>query len=106
MCKNNFAVAIFDDQYIHYCKEYDLLWFFAYPLKTFTQLYRSVVLGASDAYISDELCHNLDIVEEYYDELTIRVIANNIGYRPLTDNKYLNGSNGDWFRPEDLWELD
>jgi len=36
-------------------------------------------MGATDAYITDELCHNLDTIEEYFD-ITIRVIANSAGW--------------------------
>ena len=103
LCHNNFAVSVINDQQALKCKENNLTWFFAYPLHTFQQLYRVESLGASDAYIADELCHSLNTIEEYYPNLKIRVIANNVGSNILQDNQYLSGICGSWFRPEDLW---
>ena len=63
-------------------------------------------MGATDAYIADELCHNLDIIEEYFPNITIRVVANSAGWGTIEGDQYLNGICGGWFRPEDLWLID
>ena len=105
LCKENMAVACIDDKQANKCKEYGLNWFFAYPCRTFLQLYRAQEMGATDAYITDELCHNLDTIDNYFD-ITIRVIANSAGWGVVEDIKYLDGMCGPWFRPEDLWQLD
>ena len=106
LCKDNFAVAAIDDQQANECKKYNIPWFFAYPCRTFLQLNRAKAMGASDVYIEDELCHNLDLIEKQFPELTIRVIANSAGWGTIDNNKYLDGLCGSWFRPEDLWQID
>lgn len=106
LCKENFAVSVYEDKQAYECQKRNIKWFFSYPCRTFLQLQRARSMGASDVYITDELCHELDVIEEYYDELTIRVIANYIGWGVIPEDKWLNGICGPWFRPEDLWQLD
>ena len=104
MCKNNMAVIVIDDEQANKCKELEIPFFFAYPAHTFCQLNRMRGMGACDAYIDDILCHSLNTVEEYFDELQIRVIANSCGQG--TGKDIWDGIEGSWFRPEDLWQID
>ena len=75
------------------------------PCNTFESLNYFRELGASDVYITGELCHCLDDVEEFFDELQIRVCVNDCGMLLMPNNKYLNGICGPWFRPEDVENL-
>ena len=106
LCHDNFAIACMDDEQANQCKKHNLDWFFAYPCRTFLQLRRAMIMGATDAYIADELCHSLDIIEEYFSNITIRVVANSAGWGTIEGDQYLNGVCGSWFRPEDLWLID
>ena len=101
LCKNNMAIIVSDEQQASKCKQFNIPFFFGWPARTFNQLNYMRACGATDAYIDDMVAHSLDIVEEYYNELQIRVIANQCG-----SNKVWDGIEGSWFRPEDLWEID
>jgi len=63
------AVIIHTDIQALKCKKYNLPFIFAYPASTFLQLNRMKNMGACDVYITDVLCHSLDIIENYYDGL-------------------------------------
>ena len=75
------------------------------PCNTFESLSYFKELGASDVYITGELCHSLDDVDEYFDGVNIRVCVNDCGMLLIPNNKYLNGICGPWFRPEDIEDL-
>lgn len=104
ICKYNFAVIVVHDEIAQRCKDLNIPFFFGYPARTFQQLYRMRALGATDAYIDDVLCHSLDNLKLYYNDITIRVYANSCGWGTLEG--IWDGLEGSWFRPEDLWQLD
>lgn len=104
LCKQNMAVIVNDDRQALHCKELKLPFIYAYPARTFQQLNRMKNIGACDAYIDDILCHALDVIEEYFDELQIRVTANSCGWGTMPG--VWDGIEGSWFRPEDLWQIE
>ena len=104
ICKRNFAVIVSNDDMAYKCKELDIPFFFAYPARTFQQLYRMREYGATDAYIDDMLCHAFDSINMFYKDITIRVYANTCGWG-VKENIW-DGLEGSWFRPEDLWQIE
>lgn len=103
LCKHNMAVIVSNDIQAKNCKKFNIPFFFVYPARTFLQLKRMQIYGATDAYIDDALCHSLNIIQQYYYNLNIRVIANSCGWGVSPET--WNGIEGSWFRPEDLWKL-
>ena len=98
------AVIVVDDNQANKCKELNIPFFFGYPARTFAQLHRMKMWGATDAYIEDVLCHSLNSLKQFYPDIKIRVIANSCGWGTL-DNIW-DGIEGSWFRPEDLWQIE
>ena len=105
LCKNDLAVITANGTQVQKCIENNIPWIPMTPCNTFESLNYFRALGASDVYITGELCHCLDDVEEYYDELKIRVCMNDCGMLLIPQSKYLNGICGPWFRPEDVEDL-
>lgn len=103
ICKRNFAVIVSYDDMAQRCKDLDIPFFFGYPARTFQQLNRMHAWGATDAYIDDMLCHSLDSISEFYSDMNIRVYANSCGWG--TADGIWEGTEGSWFRPEDLWQI-
>lgn len=104
MCRDNFAIIISDDHQAQHCRDLEISFFFAYPARTFYQLKRMRELGATDAYITDEMTHSLFDIEDYFSDITIRVVGNSAGWGTIKD--IWPNICGAWFHPEVLYQLD
>lgn len=78
------------------CKLFDIKFFYAIPINTFTELKALIDYGCCDVKIDEPLTHMLDKLEKF--DITIRM-SPNIAYYAHIPRK--NGVIGSWVRPED-----
>lgn len=96
--KVDFHICIKDFSYIPKCKEYNLKFFWGFPITTFAELASMAINKPSFVYIGEPLCFQLEQVARY--NIPIRLCPNIANYFPELTN--LNSLCGPWIRPEDL----
>ena len=96
--KVNFYVCLYDLKYIQKCKEYNVKWYWAYPITTFYELQGIVAAGADYLFLGAPLCFSLDKVQRI--TMTPVRLCPNLAYDAYIPRK--DGIRGQWIRPEDI----
>ena len=95
---HNIIICLYDLHYINICKEYELKYYWAYPITTMYDLNALINLEVSYLFLGAPLCFMLDKCVNKTD-IPIRLCPN------LAYDAYIprsNGIFGSWIRPEDI----
>lgn len=96
--KSNFYFCLGNLELAKKCKEYNIKFYWMYPIANWYELEAVVNCGVSQAYITAPLFFDLRAVKKKYPELAVRVEVNSANEELIPNQDGLCGS---WIRPED-----
>ncbi len=100
---NDFYLAIHDLRKVIEIKEYDIKWYWPYPVTSYYELNQILRLNPSYVFLGAPLTSDLPKVRKLIpDNIKIRMVANCASPQYLKTSIPFNNIIGSWVRPEDV----